>query len=119
MSSRLKLARKLYIRANGHDSVTGSPSGSEHESEDDGEYDIADACEGCNMDDEVVYEFSPIKIDSNKLPLIFANESVHTTENSYTTSSSILHPSHASAISYSPSSSLSCSLPDGLPVKIS
>ena len=74
MSSRLKLARKLNIRANGYDSVTGSPSGSEHESEDDGEYDIADACEGCNMDDDDVYEIGPIKIDPNKMPLIVANE---------------------------------------------
>ena len=57
MSSRLKLARKLYIQSNSYDSLTGSPSGSEHESEDDGEYDIDDACEGCNMGDyEVVYE---------------------------------------------------------------
>ena len=35
---------------------------------------LADECEGCNMDDEVVYEIDLIKISHVKMPLKFANE---------------------------------------------
>ena len=41
----------------------------EYESDDGSEYDIADECEGCNMDDDDLYEIAPVKMVG-----IFANE---------------------------------------------
>ena len=76
MCEAIKLARKYYILHNGYDSLTGSATNSEDESEDGSDHKLYDKCEGCNMDhdDEDVYEFSPVKISPNKMVTIFANE---------------------------------------------